>query len=97
MLPDHIIGHFSGQANEYVNIMERLVPQYRKQHEIIDELLPESSEQRLRVLDLGCGNGMLSELVLKKLPNAHVVGLTGPPKCWRHMNKTSWFIAADTN
>ena len=80
MMTDHIIGHFAGQANTYENLMERLVPQYKKQHEIIDELLPENSDKPLRVLDLGCGNGALSELVLKKLPNAYVVGFDLTPK-----------------
>ena len=80
MMTEQIIGHFSGQVGEYENLMERLVPRYRKQHEIIDELLPEKSEQPLRVLDLGCGNGVLSELVLNKLPNAYVVGFDLTPK-----------------
>ena len=80
MMTEQIIGHFSGQVGEYENLMERLVPRYRKQHEIIYELLPEESEQPLRVLDLGCGNGVLSELVLNKLPNAYVVGFDFTPR-----------------
>ena len=80
MMSEQIIAHFSGQAVEYENLMERLVPQYRKQHQIIHELLPEESAQLLRVLDLGCGNGILSELVLNKLPNAYVVGYDLTPK-----------------
>jgi len=80
MMTEQIIGHFSGQVGEYENLMERLVPRYRKQHEIIYELLPEKSEQPLRVLDLGCGNGVLSELVLNKLPNAYVVGFDLTPR-----------------
>jgi len=80
MMTEQIIGHFSGQAGEYDNLMERLVPQYKKQHEIIYELLPEKSTNPLRVLDLGCGNGVLSELVLDKLPNAFVVGFDLTPR-----------------
>ena len=80
MIPDQTIEHCTGQANNYENLMERLVPQYKKQHEIIYELLPDNSDKRLRVLDLGCGNGVLSQLVLKKLPNAYVVGFDMTPK-----------------
>ncbi|MDH3921190.1 MAG: methyltransferase domain-containing protein, partial [Desulfobulbaceae bacterium] len=80
MITEQIIGHFAGQANTYENLMEKLVPQYKKQHEIIYELLPENSDKQLRILDLGCGNGILSELVLKKLPNAFVVGFDLTPK-----------------
>ena len=75
-----IIKHFSGQPTEYEGLIKRLVPQYKKQHEVICELLPETSDKQFRVLDLGCGNGALSELILKKLPNAHVVGFDHTPK-----------------
>ena len=80
MISEQIITHFSGPSFEYENLMERLVPQYRKQHEIIYELLPEETAQPFRVLDLGCGNGVLSELVLNKLPNAYVVGFDLTPR-----------------
>jgi len=80
MMTEQIIRHFEAQSIEYEGLMQRLVPQYKKQHEIIYELLPEVSEKQLRVLDLGCGNGALSELVLNKLPNAYVVGFDLAPK-----------------
>jgi len=80
MVTDQIIGHFERQVHEYECLMERLVPRYKKQHEIIYDLLPQDTERKIRVLDLGCGNGALSKLVLKKLPNAHVVGFDLTPK-----------------
>lgn len=80
MMTEQIIRHFAGQTKEFDGLMTKLVPQYKKQHQIIYELLPEISEKQLRVLDLGCGNGALSELILKKLPNAHVVGFDITPK-----------------
>ena len=80
MVTDQIIGHFEKQVHEYECLMERLVPRYKKQHEIIYDLLPQDTERKIRVLDLGCGNGALSKLVLKKLPNAHVVGFDLTPK-----------------
>ena len=80
MVTDQIIGHFESQVHEYENLMEKLVPKYKKQHEIIYELLPGNPEKEIRVLDLGCGNGILSKLVLKKHPHAHVVGFDLTPK-----------------
>jgi tRNA (cmo5U34)-methyltransferase len=80
MMTEQIINHFAGQTKEYDGLMKKLVPQYKKQHEIIYELLPDPSEERLRVLDLGCGNGTLSELILKKLPNSYVIGFDLTPK-----------------
>lgn len=81
MIADQVAaGRFADPAGAYENLMERLVPKYRKQHEIISDLLPENTGQTLRVLDLGCGSGSRSALVLKKLPGAHVVGFDRTPK-----------------
>ena len=96
-MTEQIIRHFAGQTKEFEGLMTKLVPQYKKQHEIIYELLPETSEKQLRVLDLGCGNGALSELILKKLPNAHVVGFDITPKCSKHMKKNFRNIEEDIN
>ena len=79
MMTEQIVGHFSGQASDYEILMERLVPRYNKQQSIINEILPESNEFDIRVLDLGCGNGTLSELVLKRYPQAKVVGVDITP------------------
>lgn len=65
--------HFAKQADEYEKLMVKLVPQYLEQHQIIYNLLPEE-DKNCRVLDLGCGNGILSELVFQKLPHSFVVG-----------------------
>ena len=76
----NIADHFDRQADEYESLMERLVPRYHKQHSIINELLPENNEAAIRVLDLGCGNGILSEIVLKNYSQANVVGIDLTPK-----------------
>ncbi len=44
--------------------MVKLIPQYLEQHEIICELLPKEDRDH-RVLDLGCGNGVLIALNYK--------------------------------
>ena len=80
MESEQIAAHFTRQAEGYKGLMERLVPEYEKQHAIIHDLLPDDDGKPMRVLDLGCGNGALSELVLKKLPNAYVVGFDLTPK-----------------
>jgi tRNA (cmo5U34)-methyltransferase len=70
---DQVEQHFAKQADEYEQLMVRLVPQYLEQHRIIQSLLP-NEDRDYSVLDLGCGNGVLSELVLRKLPHSHIVG-----------------------
>lgn len=73
MKQEQVKEHFAKQADEYEKLMVKLVPQYLEQHEIISSLLP-TGDRSYRVLDLGCGNGILSELVFQKLPHAFVVG-----------------------
>ncbi|MBT6231396.1 MAG: class I SAM-dependent methyltransferase, partial [Candidatus Scalindua sp.] len=73
MKQDQVKEHFARQADEYEKLMVKLIPQYLKQHQIIYRLLP-NDDKNYRVLDLGCGNGILSELVFQKLPNSHIVG-----------------------
>lgn len=73
MQQEQVKEHFAKQADDYERLMVRLVPQYLEQHGILYDLLP-SAEREYHVLDLGCGNGILSELVLRKLPRSFVVG-----------------------
>jgi tRNA (cmo5U34)-methyltransferase len=72
MKQEQVKEHFAQQADEYEKLMVRLVPQFLEQHAIIRELLPED-DKKYRVLDVGCGNGVLSEVVFSKLPGAHIV------------------------
>lgn len=67
-----VIEHFARQADDYERLMTRLVPEYLAQSEIIRSLLPQD-DKPYKILDLGCGNGVLSEIVLSRLPHAHVV------------------------
>ncbi len=73
MKQEQVKEHFARQADEYEKLMVRIVPHYLEQNQIIFNLLPEEAKE-YRVLDLGCGNGILSDLVFRKLPNSHVVG-----------------------
>ena len=74
MKQEQVKEHFAKQADEYESLMARLVPYYREQSKIISDLLPDD-DRAYRVLDLGCGNGILSEVVFEKLPNSFIVGL----------------------
>lgn len=58
---------------EYDSSILRLVPHYHEQHEIILQLLPFASDQPVRALDLGCGTGVLSHVILRAFPHARVV------------------------
>lgn len=73
MQQERVKEHFAKQADEYEKLMVKLVPQYLEQHQIIYNLLP-TEDKHYQVLDLGCGNGILSELIFQKLSHSYVVG-----------------------
>ncbi|KHE92698.1 MAG: hypothetical protein K8F52_08655 [Candidatus Scalindua rubra] len=63
MKQEQVKEHFAKQADEYEELMVKLVPQYLEQNQIIYSLLP-NEDKNYRVLDLGCGNGILSKCVI---------------------------------
>lgn len=66
--------HFAAQADSYIELMEKLVPNYLDGQETMIDLIQCDVNKPIKVLDLGCGNGILSQLVFKKFPNAKIVG-----------------------
>jgi tRNA (cmo5U34)-methyltransferase len=65
--------HFDEEATDYDARILRIVPQYREQGELILEVLPFDTDRPLRALDLGCGTGALSCLLLAAYPAATIV------------------------
>ena len=67
---DRVRDHFQEEALAYDEAILRLVPRYHEQHGILLSLLPFTRDQPLRVLDLGCGTGVLSHVVLEEFARA---------------------------
>lgn len=65
--------HFREQVADYPGLMSRIIPGYDEQRDVIVRLIPFGRDRCLRVLDLGCGPGLLGEQILSEFPNA---GLT---------------------
>ena len=66
--------HFASQADNYIELMTKLVPNYMEGQVTIIDSIPFEKTKPIKVLDLGCGNGILSQILLKKFPNANIVG-----------------------
>ena len=73
MRQEQVKEHFARQADEYEKLMVKLIPQYLNNIKLFTACFPTTIRIN-EVLDLGCGNGILSELVFQKLPNSHIVG-----------------------
>lgn len=64
--------HFESEAFEYDNLIDRLIPHYNQQHEVMLAVIPFDTSTELTALDLGCGTGILSHLLLRSFPKARV-------------------------
>jgi tRNA (cmo5U34)-methyltransferase len=69
---DRVRRHFEDEASSYDGIIDRLIPGYHEQHEVILRLIPFKNDAQFRALDLGSGTGALSHLILKFFPKASV-------------------------
>lgn len=72
METDSIRNHFKAQVSDYPALMKRLVPFFDEQREIMLGLIPFGREAPLRVLDLGCGPGLLAARLLSEYKRAEL-------------------------
>jgi tRNA (cmo5U34)-methyltransferase len=70
---DKVRRHFEDEAFGYDGLITRIVPKYHEQNETIITLIPFNRSEIVKVLDLGCGTGILSHLVLSGFSRAQVV------------------------
>ena len=62
--------HFRVQVSDYPGLMKRLIPFYDEQREMMLRLVPFGRSASVRVLDLGCGPGLMASQILSAYPNA---------------------------
>lgn len=68
----HVREHFRTQVPDYLGLMRRLIPFYDHQRDLMVALVPFARERPLKVLDLGCGPGVMAALMLAEFPRAHL-------------------------
>jgi tRNA (cmo5U34)-methyltransferase len=70
-----IYRHFSENVNDYDTVADAVVMRNNELHEQLVGSLPFGKNDKIRVLDLGCGTGHGMRLVLERFPNAAVTGI----------------------
>lgn len=66
---------FERQAFNYDRLIPKLIPYYQEQHTLLLDLISFEKSDRFKALDLGCGTGILSHLILQNFPQSTVVSL----------------------
>jgi tRNA (cmo5U34)-methyltransferase len=72
METERVRDHFRVQVPDYPGLMKRLIPFYDEQRDIMLGLVPFHLDETIRVLDLGCGPGLMAEKILSRYPNARL-------------------------
>ena len=62
--------HFRVQVSDYPGLMNRLIPFYDEQRKMMLHLVPFDGAAPIRVLDLGCGHGLMAGEILSAYPKA---------------------------
>ena len=72
---EQVRDHFRVQVSDYPALMKRLIPFYDEQREMMLRLVPFEPSASIRVLDLGCGVGLMAADILSAYPNARLTAL----------------------
>ena len=73
MTLNNVREHFEQEAFSYDNLILKLIPYYHEQHQVMLDMIDFPNNASIKVLDLGCGTGVLSHLVLKNFQQANLV------------------------
>lgn len=73
-------------SQDFIDYGKYFVPDREIQINCICEVIPPPSESAC-ILDLCCGEGLLTRALLDKFPESHVYGLDGSPKMIAHIEK----------
>ena len=64
--------HFRVQVPAYQELMQRLIPHYDLQRDVMVSLMPSERDLPLRILDLGCGTGVMASRLAEEFPHAQL-------------------------
>ena len=72
MIMNRIRNHFETEAQEFDDIILRLIPHYPVMLRALVDAIPFERSKPVRAIDLGCGTGALAALILEAFPHARV-------------------------
>lgn len=75
MVRESVKETFERCATEYDKMIEKIVPYYHEQHEVILSFIPFTKDDKIKVLDLGIGTGILGRIILQNFPSSIVDGI----------------------
>lgn len=78
-------------SEQFINYGEYFIPDRQEQMELICQLIP-ALEHPIHILELCCGEGLLSEYILGKRPDVSITGMDGSGSMlWKARQRLSTF------
>ncbi len=74
-MPNKIFTHFTKTVSDYDTVADKVVMKNDELHDLLIQAIPFKPEDKISILDLGCGTGHGMNLILKKFPKAMVTGI----------------------
>jgi tRNA (cmo5U34)-methyltransferase len=68
----------------FIDMGEVMTPARDEMSRAMLDVVPAGSDETFTAVEIGCGAGWLSEALLERFPNAHIVALDGSPEMLRH-------------
>jgi tRNA (cmo5U34)-methyltransferase len=87
-MSNNAVSIFDAQAGDYDALRRRLIPSFDAFYGTAVDALALTDRPPRRILDLGAGTGLLSNLVHRKYPNAELVLLDGAPAMLQQAQET---------
>ena len=75
MRMNRVKDHFEAEANQFDDIIVKLIPYYEQMLRALIDAIPFGFDTKIRVIDLGCGTGTIAKMISDRFPNAHIVCL----------------------
>ena len=69
---DIVKKHFEAEAQEFDQIILRLIPYYPEMIEALITAIPFDRSSRINVMDLGCGTGTIALRIKETFPQARI-------------------------
>jgi len=76
---EHVKKHFEEEAEEFDQVIIRLIPHYSEMINGLVEAIPFEHSAPIKVIDLGCGTGTISKRIINIFPNAAITCLDIAP------------------
>ncbi|MBP7461430.1 MAG: class I SAM-dependent methyltransferase [Candidatus Delongbacteria bacterium] len=77
---DRVKNHFETEAQEFDEIIVKLIPHYHQMVDILIDSIPFTQNQAIRTADLGCGTGTIAKHIADHYPDSTIRCLDIAPK-----------------